>query len=493
MNRQQILPTLLVLGPLCQVASGTGSYSASPDGPKRTGSFWEVRMRQSHLRVALIVAALGFSGIVPNSIFAAGCRDSPVLFAYHGSIFALASGNRPTKIAEGFHSPQDLTWAPGCARYAFTDSGALWVAAPGHAPETTTIPGKADSYVWSPSGKTLGVTTERKVCEQQSDDPGRGNHSDAFLLHLPSGRAQLITTDCRSALLGWSSSGEGVLLRQRPRHQVPCEESTYPCASGNLVIWDKKSKSLRLLTSINELREQRLDDPTFVWWDSESNVIYTWSMAIPIGGDGLLVATQARSGKVLWTRECWDAAALPGKTRHIAIIDRKTEDYDTTGRNWSPWLLVLDLRGKSVRAYPPIPDQDQFSYGFLSRSLSRFAWLGWEDTSDKWSVNFGTRSAAEEWRFVLPPGVGPPYAIWTPTDTLVVETYVDNVGPQGLLQSLWWVDPSSKTARTVFEGMTPLGRVGDKEVQVRDDGSIVWGGHTLAPPTGPLVLGYWSN
>lgn len=418
-------------------------------------------MNKSSPHAAILVLGLLLTSWSPPG-FAAGCRNSPVLFAYRGSLFTVSLGQKPMEIASGFKAPGNITWAPGCAHYAFIDSGSLWVGSPNRPPQKVDVPGNVSketetgfpSYRWSPDGREVAVMSRPPACSQPpraAESPGLGN---TYWAALPELLPRLLTNDCKANVLGWSQSARCVLVYRNVYR--PCSVTVPVCATGDVVALDPYSRSRTTLMKATYLRQKKLDEPEFARWNEAEGTLYIWSAIMPMGPLGALVAMRVPSGRILWSVDCYEATVLSNDK--IAIQVRRTEDYEKSGLNFS-WQFEIVKNGKITGQYVRLPTMG--NRGIISADGKYIEWdqpWQWDHPNSSrkiFTLYFATRTDAKSWKYVLPEGFEPASEEWMPSGSLALVVY-QRAEDGTLSLGLWQLNPRTRTGAKLFEASRPL-------------------------------------
>jgi len=445
--------------------------------------------------------ALAFVALSAPRGLATDCRQSPILFAHGGSVFAAYPGKQPTRAAAGLTAPHDLAWAPGCEHYAFIDDSSLWVGELRGRPAKVPIPGAILGYAWSPDGTALALTDERPAClGNAAASEGPDAPSDVLTLRLPGLAGQALSHDCRTRFVGWSSDATRVLLARRVTYSLPCETARPPCAEEDLLIWDSRSRSARAGIRASQLNRLHVEIDRVVRWDAAREVLYAWSLNIQIGGYGNLLAISTTSGEILWHFPCERADAL---ANGLFGVQRKLWVDSVEANEWQ--RVLLGPNGVAVRQYPVAPDEFDWSgpAGLLFAA---------DVERDPTPVKFIAESGEEVWRYKLPEHFRATQTVWTPGGGLVVTAYEgrrypipESMGMRWLDLAVWLLDPQRRVGSKIFEGDTPesdetmslLEGRGDSPAAALDmlaGGGTVFlaGGHVwhIIPP---LVVATWAH
>lgn len=387
--------------------------------------------------VLVVMASLTAGG---RGASTARCPQSPILFAFGGSLFRMESGKTPVEIAQGFKEPHDLAWAPNCENYAFIESGSLWIGAAGEPAVKVATPWQVLEYVWSPDGEAIASAVDSSTAfTRQSFDPG-----DLITLSPRTKKWRALTDDGKNHLLGWSDDGKSLLIRKEV--STPCDPKAHECARGDVVILELASGLQKTLLTAQKLNEDGWADPHFLGWEARKGILYIESQVSPIGGINVLAAVQVPSAEILWSMGCYDADYLGDGL--IATQDRQPEDYEETGLNWSLKYKII-RGGKVATDFPPLPSDLDDSAGPVSPNGKYVLWDVPDNDHQVWRVHFATTATASAWSFELPQGYEPIAMVWTPGDVAVVGSYCER--PQGeRLFDLFTLDPQKKEARRFF-------------------------------------------
>lgn len=379
--------------------------------------------------------------------WAADCQNSPVLFAFRGSLYAGSAGQDPIQIASGFKSPSDITWAPKCEHYALIDSGALWVGSGTKRPSRATLPGPVLGYRWGRDGVNLAATVRPSACERRTGLRAFEDEGDVFIVIAPGLSGRVKTSDCQTRPLGWASGGNQIILYQQVLG--PCPDTVSVCPTGNIIAVNVYSNSASTLIKAAYLRKKKLDDPEVVKWDEQRGVLYIRSTTSTIGGLGALLAVRVPSGEILWSVESYGATLL--SDGQIANLDRKPTSLEKTGFNWE-WQYQILREGKIIEKYAPQPTSGGGEQGVISPD-GKFVW--WQPQGSQTEVRFGTKTDADIWGMSLPPGFRLQDGVWTPKDHLVIQAY-KRTPRAGLVLAVWVLDPASKSSAKLFGRNYPL-------------------------------------
>jgi len=447
--------------------------------PKVINSNWpSASMRTSRFLILNTLAALALVACSTQLVFSQECQDSPILFALKNSLFSSSAGGRATVAASGFSAPYELMWAPGCREYAFLDDGALWLGKPGNSPKKVAIPATAPwFYKWSPDGKFLAVKGEREACAGEQKDPLYDRVSDFFLVDADHLSVESISHDCRTSVLGWSDNSGQVLLQKAVTDELPCDPQKPPCATGDVQIWNRVSRSLTTLVTARDLNQEGIgtfDD--IARWDSEKHIIYALYGVSYTGLTEVLAAMDDRTAHFLWSYRC-GGADYAGN----GVFRADMRVYDAVGMGFIWTSTFVDTEGrvlkprKAAQALAGVGDEKYEITLTLQAPIS---------------ATFRSRLTGQSWRFPFPSASGIADSVWTPAGTLVFETYEVSADTKQLKLEVWVLGPDQRTGRKLFGDA--VANPGAPYAELTPGGGMFVNGE-IRPRIPPLVLGKWER
>ena len=394
---------------------------------------------------AVVFCLLALGGV---RLCAAGCHSPSFLFAFGGTLFSAAAGKPATPIASGFVAPHDITWAPGCAHYAFLDAGSLWVGAPGRPPVKVGIPEIARApriggteFLWRPGGNAIAVTAPASGCGSGRATGKPANPLTVLLVAVPGLRVTRLTSRCGARAINWSSGGHRLFAAVRDG--PACPDAAPVCSSSDVVELTAEDGHRRTLIRSAKLNALGLDTPSAVAFDPKTGVLRAWATTSPIGGLGAFFALKLPAATILWSLESYGTTCLP--SGHVISLVRKTMDYDSTGFNWV-WQYEDVADGDVISKYQPQPTSGGGEEGTLSRDGRLVLWspdAAWRD------LRFATPNAPDFWAYRLPGNFVAGLVTWTPQDLVLVPGHA-TIGAGEMAVGLWLLDPGRKTSTRLF-------------------------------------------
>jgi len=433
------------------------------------GGKYQIKELYALFKSLCLVLALAVPMVVLSASASYGdeCGNSQIVFAFQGKIFAASGTGKVSvsEIASGFLGPYAMTWAPDCDKFAFIDAGSLWVAGEQQTPLKLQIPGQVSSFVWSPNGKEIGVTARRSECVAQSQVSELG---DIFTVSVADHVPTIVTHNCRSALDGWSSDNQHLLLEEGVEYKLACDPTQPPCAGTDLMIADSTSRSIRTLLSAKELTKRGYSIGNLVRWDAERHTIYMSNGISPFyGSSSILVAIRDTDGKQLWSQ------TVEGP---VWLGDQQFEAFklvgSTEGITFQPILINED--GRQTGKYP-------IGAGALSPDKKYVVGTG----EHEWIIDFIPAKGLKGWSYSLPGQTKSCAEEWTPDNRWVINRYTMGPTDKDLEVSLWVMDPESRKAENFFR----------KVVTIPSNTNPLSFACGMAYPFSPSVvaLGKWSH
>jgi len=436
-------------------------------------------------RAGQILTSAAVALVCARALFPAGCENSPVLFAYQGSVFTVSPGGRPTQVASGLGQPYDLRWDRDCRRFAFIDRGQFWLAEVGRTARKVAFPGTVDSYDWSPDGNRVAVSAQTPACggSPLPSNMIKPSVSDVWVVSFPELTAKAVSHDCATSVLGWSPDGKELALKRKAVPTPPCAAGTPPglavappCATADVLVWDAEVGWIKPIVTADQLNREHLEADTLAAWSPATDALYLWSM-VGWDGAGYLFAVDASSGKFLWRFPCDDAVDLGSG---LIGTDRRVWVEKTESMEWQS--AILDDRGSVVRNSPTAPQGRDWS-----------APAGLQPRFEGGRMEFTTDSGSVIWRYDLPEHYEWSQAEWTPAGGVAVVGWKGNLYPRQLVMGVWLLDPRRKAGARLFEGTVPEANETVSLAVLASGGAALAGGGYSARIIPPLVLGKWSH